>query len=110
MKRLLLLLLTANLVAGEINIGWKPVKNAKEYSVTYGTDNLTTTLITGRTNLSIPVVAGKSYFVTVKAVNGTNESDVSKPIFISLPKPQARTLEMPRPFIIAVPNKYGHAE
>jgi hypothetical protein len=110
MNKILGILVVSTCLAEEIKVGWAPVPKATSYAVSYGSDTISFFKTVSSTNIVIDVPANKTYWVSVKSINDKNESVYSKPIIIqSQPAKNVSPLMPPRPFVIGVPNQYGHA-
>ena len=94
-----LLLTTLSCNSANLVVTWKPIVNAEEYSVSYGTEALTVTRIIKETKYIIENVSpGWTYFVIVKAIDkDKNLSEESKVIRIKIPgKEPNKQLKRPK--------------
>lgn len=86
-----------NCSAGDIIVTWNTVKDAEEYYIQYGTENVTTRLTTSGTQLKIEnAIEGRTYFITVKSINKLEASKSSETLKFKVPNAKTnKPLEAP---------------
>lgn len=89
-------------LGGDIVVSWDKVKNAEEYYIQYGTENVITRLTTANNQFKIEnVTEGRVYFVTVKSINKSETSKDSEVLKFKVPKTkQNKPLQAPDPKLV----------
>lgn len=74
-------LLSVNNKAKDVIVLWDKVKDAQEYSIQYGTEDVVSVhIITENKFIITDVVEGRQYFIKVKSINKSGSSSKYSPV------------------------------
>lgn len=104
LNQIFLILISSStlILGGDLIVSWDKVKNAEEYYIQYGTENVIIRLTTTGNQFKIEnVTEGRTYFVTVKSINKLGTSKDSPTLEFKVPKvKQNKPLEVPNPKLV----------